>query len=509
MLWLAICLPALPLQLAERALVRAGPLVIVEGPPQRPVVTCCNPQASAAGIEPGQKLAAAQALAGHLLALERDPARERAALHELCCWAYQFSPHIAPFGDEQSSGVILETGASRRLFGGHDALHRRIARELHRLGYRASFGYAATPRAAQLIGLARLRGRDEQADAPDASSLKAALAPLPLAWLGWEAGTVATLQSLGLEKVGDVLRLPRDAFARRFGTLLLDELDRALGRQADPQPPFTPPERFEAGLELPADLADAAQLLQPARSLLRALQGFLRGRGAGATELLFQAHHSPRRAVPAPPTPIVLKLAAPERSAERFAALLGERLARVRLPQPATALALRVERLLPFAPAHPSLLPPSADDPSPAPATGWLQLAETLHARLGSERVFQLLAVDDHRPEYAYRSAPIAIDADEATTRGEASPAAAQRPLLLLPVPQPLPGDAAAPRYRGRLTLVAGPERIESGWWDLGDARRRSVHRDYFVARNPPGQTLWIYRDLAAPHGWYLHGFFA
>jgi hypothetical protein len=34
------------------------------------------------------------------------------------------------------------------------------------------------------------------------------------------------------------------------------------------------------------------------------------------------------------------------------------------------------------------------------------------------------------------------------------------------------------------------PERIESGWWDGTDVRG-----DYFVAENPLGETVWIYRD--------------
>nr|MCU0952648.1 DNA polymerase Y family protein [Burkholderiaceae bacterium] len=81
--------------------------------------------------------------------------------------------------------------------------------------------------------------------------------------------------------------------------------------------------------------------------------------------------------------------------------------------------------------------------------------------------------------------------------------------------PQPLPTAAgsgdAPPAYDGPLTLIAGPERIEAGWWDLGRAGHPSgaVHRDYFVARNPRGQVLWVFRDLAAPRGWFLHGFFA
>jgi hypothetical protein len=57
-LWLALILPALPVQLAARALEHAGPLVVVEGPAQRPVVAFCNQAASASGVIPGQKLAA-------------------------------------------------------------------------------------------------------------------------------------------------------------------------------------------------------------------------------------------------------------------------------------------------------------------------------------------------------------------------------------------------------------------------------------------------------------------
>ena len=61
--------------------------------------------------------------------------------------------------------------------------------------------------------------------------------------------------------------------------------------------------------------------------------------------------------------------------------------------------------------------------------------------------------------------------------------------------------------------LIAGPERIEAGWWDLGSPahgqKSRAVHRDYFVARNGRGQLLWVFRELAAPRGWFLHGLFA
>jgi protein ImuB len=59
------------------------------------------------------------------------------------------------------------------------------------------------------------------------------------------------------------------------------------------------------------------------------------------------------------------------------------------------------------------------------------------------------------------------------------------------------------------LQLLAGPERIESGWWDGALAAR-----DYFIARANDGALVWIYRTrLLCDHdegsGWFLHGRFA
>jgi protein ImuB len=512
-LWLALCLPALPLQLAARAIQGAGPLAITEGPRERPLIAFCNDAARAAGIAPAMKLAAAQALAHTLTAVPRNPDHERDALHELACWAYQFSAQVTirqptlpcSYGGQAtgtSSGLVLETGGSERLFGGRSELHRRIRRGLGSLGYRAAFGHATTPGAAWLIGTARASGLAAR-DAQTSEQLPSALASLPLSMLEWDEDTTRTLHALGLATIGQLLGLPRDAFARRFGADRLDHLDRALGLQPDPQPVFSPPARFTARIELPADVTQAGQLMFPAHRLLRSLEGFLRGHDAGAAELLFTAHHNPRGVQTVTATPIALMLAAPERDAGRLAKLLAERLTRVSLPEPAIELSLAVERLAPFQALNASLLPPSQD--SVRDGLDWLQLAETLHARLGSERVFQLQSVDDHRPEHAIRIVPLA--AERGGSRTPALPSE-QRPLMILPAPQPLPQQHELPDYRGQLALIAGPERIEAGWWDFGDPHRPTVHRDYFVARNRRGQTLWIYRELKQPRGWFLHGFF-
>jgi protein ImuB len=80
------------------------------------------------------------------------------------------------------------------------------------------------------------------------------------------------------------------------------------------------------------------------------------------------------------------------------------------------------------------------------------------------------------------------------------------RPAWLMEKPMELKLRRQQPVYGSLLKLLAGPERIEAGWWD--DA---SMVRDYFIAENELGQMLWIYREAdPAVHNsrWYLQGLF-
>ncbi|MEO8010815.1 MAG: DNA polymerase Y family protein, partial [Dokdonella sp.] len=125
----------------------------------------------------------------------------------------------------------------------------------------------------------------------------------------------------------------------------------------------------------------------------------------------------------------------------------------------------------------------------------WPALIERLRARLGDEALHGLGAVADHRPARAWRErAPAASK----TTKGSVAPAVAcgARPFWLLHREIPLRQEPAQ--------ILAGPERIESGWWDGDDQRR-----DYYVVRTRQGQRAWAYVAAGATQGWMLHGWFA
>jgi protein ImuB len=485
MLWIALFLPALPLQLAQRGVPEEpSPLVIAEGPVMRPLVCCANRAAQERGVTTGMTVASARALAGELKVLPRDPAAETQALHNLACWAGQFTPHVAL----QNAGLLLEVRSTLRMHGGLTALLTLIRKGITQLGYKAAPSVAPTPLGAWMLARARQAGLAVRM-CKDKALLPERLAPLPLALLDWPEDTLHTLDALGIRSIGQCQALPRDGFIRRFGRERRGDLDKALGTLPDPRQWFAAPDTFASRLEFGFELDDALTLLFPLKRLLRELEGFLRSRGAGVQEWhLVLEHMSHGR------TRLAVGTAAPERSADRFLALARERLTQTELSNPVLGIGIVVERLIAFEEHSQSFVP----DPR-SRAIGWTQLIDKLTARLGSDKIYKLRALDDHRPEHASQRCA-------ATTLSIASvpPVQTPLPLWLLAAPRALSSRDGTPRCRGPLQFMAGPQRLEAGWWD-----GQGACRDYYVARNPHGETLWIYREHRREAPWYLHGIFA
>jgi protein ImuB len=262
-------------------------------------------------------------------------------------------------------------------------------------------------------------------------------------------------------------------------------LDRALGRLPDPRPYYSAPPRYQGSLELPGAVDTAEGLVFGLHRLLQELGGFLIARGVGASALTLSLHH-PKRTQ----TEVVLGLVAPSRDVERLFSLWRERLARVELAAPVEEITLRVDALVPLAERNRDFFAPQH-----AEAAARAALIERLQARLGNEAVHSVALVAEHRPERAWR--------EVAPGSAHAQVVIGRRPVWLLVQPLALEQRDARPWLRGSLALEAGPERIESGWWDSADVRR-----DYFVARDPQGVRFWVFRELGGQHRWFLHGIF-
>lgn len=551
MLWIGLYLPRLSIEVFERTIASdvTGHWV---GPTGYPLVdgTCLavcdrlrvlqvNAAASARGVHPGQKRATALALCPDLLIRSRDPQAEQQALEQIACWALQFTPRISlrtPGDANAEAGLLLDIEASLKLFDGLDRLLTRLRMGLQALGFHARIGCAPTATAGWLFA----RARDGLVARSD-TALDSMLADLPVSLLEALRRRGTALEAIGARHFRDLVRLPRPGLSRRFGKALLLEMDQALGLQPEVLPWFHPPARFEARLELLTDVEDAESLVFAARRMLLQFSGWLAARHGAVRRLLFEAlHDRNRRQADAPVTHIELRFALPSHAPDPMVVVLRERLALITLQAPVHTLVLRCDEVLERASRPASLLP----DPISA-EENLGHLVERLQARLGHDQVRRLVLAEDHRPESAYRVEPLddlpslaeparpgglstgiskgiskgtstgisagASNAASAGLSGGGPPRPTPRPLWLLDEPQPLVERQQRPWWQGSLKLLAGPERIEGGWWD-----GRFVERDYFIAENDRSQWVWIFRtrggaaDTEAPSSprWFLQGIF-
>lgn len=467
--WACILLPHLAMDAVLRAQADPGvPLVLISGPAQRRALHAVSPGAAALGLQRGMLVSAANALTTNYAAQEHDPQAEAAAREVLANWAYGFSSQVSLAFPH---ALVLEIGRSRKLFGEWPTLSRRLRAELQDLGYRHRLVAAPNPYAAR--ALANAHGDLGVGEA----RLDAALGALPVERAGLQRDVAESLARSGLRRLGQVFALPRESVARRFPKAVLAHLDALRGHAAPPLVCYEPPERFDAKIEFDHEVESSLALLFPLRRLTSDLAAFLSGRDGGVSRFtIFFAHEDH------PPTALAVGLLAAERDAAMLFDVAKGRLERVALPAPTRGLRLVAEDLPAFVPAARDLF-----DARPQQAMPLEQILERLRARLGDDAVHGLGLRADHRPEHASALA----------MPKEAPDRLPPRPAWLLETPIPW-------RER-RFEVLAGPERVESGWWDRGEARR-----DYYVVQTDAGQRAWVYAVAGERDGpFMLHGYFA
>ncbi len=348
-----------------------------------------------------------------------------------------------------------------------------MRKELTALGFRHRLCLAPNPVAARVLA----NSHDGLA-IEDETALQRQLSALPLDRLGLSRELAVALGRMGLRHLRQVLELPRAALARRFPAELLLHIDRLCGRSPLALEHYRPPDTFDLRIELNFDVESHQTLLFPLRRLSADLAAFLAGRDSGVQRFTLHLEHHGRA-----DSQVTVGLLSAEREAAMLFELTRGRLEQLQLPAPVHAVRLEARELPPFTPQHRELF-----DERPQQYLGWEQLRERLRARLGDEAVQGLSAVAEHRPERSWR--PHSCD------RAQSPAACGLRPGWLLAEPRLL-GEALP-------TVLTGPERIESGWWDGEDIRR-----DYYLVETRSGQRAWVYREVGSEGPLWLHGWFA
>jgi protein ImuB len=457
-------------------------------------VVIADRAAREAGVLLGMKRGGVLTLSPETAMYERDIAREAAAQQEVGMALLKFSPDVALL-DEAT--VIVEVGASLRLFGGLLSLCRQAKSMLNTFGLTARISAAPTGQGAWLLAKYG-QGRGGARRVLQLASLERALLPLPMLAVPEIRPFADWFSGLGSKTIGDVRHLPRAGLQRRCGEHLLYSLDRAFGTAPELFGWLELPPTFSARIELPDRLEHADGAVFAAHRMIVQLCGWLCAKQLAVTAITLSIEHERGRQALAP-TLIEIALGEPTWHEDHLLHLVKERLHRVELAAPAIALRLDASKVDSAAPDTDSLFPEPGGSPE-----DHARLIELLIARLGDENVLRPAPTGDYRPEVANRWVPVSQAANNSTF-----PDGLPRPTWMLATPMRLLMRQHRPFYDSSLRLMSPAERIEAGWFD-GEL----VTRDYFVAQAEDRSCYWIYRERISSRDaeeaprWFLHGLF-
>jgi protein ImuB len=456
------------------------------------LLAAVSPAARALGLAPGTPLATARVLVSGLDIRAADLAGDAAWLARLGAFAARrWTPRAALSGPD---GLWLDLTGVAHLFGGEARMGRRILGFCKRLGFTARIAVAGTAGAAH--ALARFGGEalilcpsGREADA---------IAALPLAALRLDEAVLSAAHRLGLERIGELVAMPRGPLQRRFGAGLLTRLDQAVGRAAETFDPIVPEEPPSVLLRFMEPIATAEAIAAAAGKAVARLVSDLRHAGLGVRRLVLICGR-----IDNIEQYVILSTTKATRDGDHLRRLICAKMEKIEPGFGIERLRLVATRVEPLAPrAVEGALAGEKPAPDLAP------LIDRLAVRLGARRIHRLTARESDLPERGVgRIGPL-----DAAAGWPDWP----RPVRLLIPPEPvdqviaLLPDGAPLRFkwRGRAYRVAaadGPERVYGEWWR--HAGERDAVRDYFQVEDETGARFWLYRkeDLS----WHLHGLFA
>lgn len=501
---ISIYLPSWPTDRLRRktrgsALPDGSPLVLAEQNQGRRALTAVNATARALGLRPGMTVNRAQALTPGLLVEAANPAGDQAGLERLALGIMQrVSPVVAPDGVD---GIVIDSTGADHLHGGEAKMLSTLMDRFGRAEITARIAIADSWGGAHALA----RHAASPLTQVNPGDLASALSPLPVRALRLPTEISASLNDLGLHRIGDLIRQPRAPLARRFGPELHRRLDQALGKTPEPITPIRPPEMISTLATFPEPIGTADAISHHVDELAADLCKLLERRQLGArrVDLLCRRVDSRVEAVR-------IGLTRPSRNPDKLCHLLRYQIEKISPGFGIEAMSLAAVTTEPLHERQTgNLVEPPAPDLS--------DLVDRLAVRVGAGAIYRFAPAPSDVPERSVRRLP-----PLAPRTGERWPEHWPRPSLLLSPPEPITTLALLPdspprwfAWRGiryQVSRADGPERIFGEWWNHEE--EGAALRDYFHVEDEKGERFWIFRsgDGEHPgtgsHRWFLHGVF-
>jgi protein ImuB len=473
---------------------RKVPFVLKTSDHGRMVVAATNEEALKRGLYRGMPLADARAILPDLAVQDYQPDLCDKLLKRIALWCIRFTPIVAV---DAPDGLFFDASGCTHLWGGEELYINDIRKKLSSRGFNVRLAIADTPGAAWAV--ARF-GKDSFI-IPEGKQLDALLS-LPPEALRLEPETVERLYKLGLQKTGQLLKMPRTSLRRKFGQHFLRQLDMAMGQEMEILQPVQPVESYHERLPCLEPIVTAKGIEIALDQLLQTLCLRLQQEQKGLRKAIFKGYRMDGKM-----EQIDIQTNRPSHHVPHLFKLFEIRLSSI---EPGSGIELFI------------LEAPQVEGCIPQQEKIWQgsggledihlsELLDRLASKIGMGSIHRFIPAEHYWPERSFQSASLQekLSASWPTDK--------QRPLHLLKTPESIEVTAPIPdypplhfRHKGKLHEVAkadGPERIEQEWWI-----QQGEHRDYYCVEDKEGYRYWIYRSghyQQSRYQWFLHGFFA
>jgi protein ImuB len=461
----------------------------------RMIITSANVLAQKKGIKKGMILADARASFPSLQYFDDKPNLEQQLLQRIAEWCIRFTPcaSIDPLG-----GIILDASGCSHLWGGDETYVSDIIKRL------AAKGYYAKAAMADTIGCAWAVTRFSNERVIQKGKHLDALLALPPESLRIETKTVQRLHQLGLREIKNIVSIPRSSLRRRFGSLIIQRINQAIGTEQEFIQPVYPMEPFQERLPTIEPIQRLEGIEIALNELLERLCKRLLREGKGIRTAYFRCY-----CVDSKVSGIQISTSRASNNIQHLFHLFGLKLSGI---EPELGIELFV------------LEATKVEDCVPAQEEFWKQTTglnndklseflDRISGKIGGDAITRYLPDEHYWPERSFRKATSLTE--QPTTEWKIDK---PRPLQLLSPPELIQVTAPIPdypplnfRYMGKLhkiTKADGPERIEKEWWI-----EEGEHRDYYAVEDEEGNRYWLFRsghyDEQKKPLWFIHGFFA
>ncbi len=472
--------------------------MLFAGQKQRPSLTACSAKAERLGLRTGQPLAEAKTLLPRAVFLPADVVADRNALCQLALDCQRFSPLVGLEEGENPESLLCEVTGCTHLWDGEQPFLQAVS------GYWRGRGYHIHVALSSSIGASWALAHTSPNSLVPAEGEESALSGLPVAALRLPPEPLERLHTLGLWTIGELMRIPREALSSRFGVILPQRLDQALGLLPETFVCERLLEPLSTLREWEVPIDDRFALGLVCRQMLGELLSMAGRHGMGLQELEGELRTENG------PVTIEIRLVEPTRDERHLSQLAELQMERRTWSGGVIAVRWAAVRLGRSEQAQGSWF---RDDAETKNLRAFNGLVDRLSSRMDAKAVLRAEVVPDPQPEHVVRLVPWTDSTHPKTEKFTLPPEQSRgRPFRLLGIPQPIDVSSVIPDgppfrmvWQKQDCLVVrtwGPERIATGWW-----RAQDVERDYYRAEWEDGTHVWVYRDGRSGR-WFLHGFF-